>query len=154
MNHNDNIDPNIESKAIYLGGCVTIIIVVVLFIITLLLTSCNGAFERKDPRSLTYREKVSDTDSSEIWRNVTYEIVSVSYDTVPRVRKERSTLEPYILAPKVKTVPDDKIDLNDYLSDGEDGIDWNYTELDYDQRKYLQHLGIYWDRGKECWRRK
>ena len=126
----------------------------VLLAIVLFLTICNGAFERKDPRAVTYREKVSDTDTSEIWRNVTYELVSVSYDTVPKVRRERSTIEPEILAPKVQTIPKDRVDLNDYLGDPDDGTDWNYTEIDEEAEKYLDDLGIYWDSDKEYWRKR
>lgn len=154
MKENENIDPMLEAKATCLGGCLTMVVMGVLLAIVLFLTSCNGAFERKDPRAVTYREKVSDTDTSEIWRNVTYELVSVSYDTVPKVRRERSTIEPEILAPKVQTIPKDRVDLNDYLGDPDDGTDWNYTEIDEEAEKYLDDLGIYWDSDKEYWRKR
>lgn len=154
MKENENIDPELELKATCLGGCLTIIVVGILLGIVLLLTSCNGGYERKDPRAVTYREKVSDTDTSEIWRNVKYELVSVSYDTVPKVRRERSTIEPEILAPKVEMIPQDRVDLNDYLGDPEDGTDWNYTEIDDEAAKYLEKLGIYWDSNKEYWRKR
>lgn len=154
MKENENIDPMLEAKATCLGGCLTMIVLGVLLAIVLFLTRCNGGFERKDPRAVTYREKVSDTDTSEIWRNVTYELVSVSYDTVPKVRRERSTIEPEILAPKVEMIPQDRVDLNDYLGDPEDGTDWNYTEIDDEAAKYLEKLGIYWDSNKEYWRKR
>lgn len=154
MKENENIDPMLEAKATCLVGCLTMVVLGVLLAIVLFLTSCNGAFERKDPRAVTYREKVSDTDTSEIWRNVTYELVSVSYDTVPKVRRERSTIEPEILAPKVQTIPKDRVDLNDYLGDPDDGTDWNYTEIDEEAEKYLDDLGIYWDSDKEYWRKR
>ena len=154
MKENENIDPMLEAKATCLGGCLTMVVMGVLLAIVLFLTSCNGAFERKDPRAVTYREKVSDTDTSDIWRNVTYELVSVSYDTVPKVRRERSTIEPEILAPKVQTIPKDRVDLNDYLGDPSDGTDWNYTEIDEEAEKYLDDLGIYWDSNKEYWRKR
>lgn len=154
MKENENIDPMLEAKATCLGGCLTMVVMGVLLAIVLFLTSCNGAFERKDPRAVTYREKVSDTDTSEVWRNVTYELVSVSYDTVPKVRRERSTLEPEILAPKVEMIPQDRVDLNDYLGDPDDGTDWNYTEIDDEAAKYLEKLGIYWDSNKEYWRKR
>lgn len=115
--------------------------------------SC-GNWERKDPRAVTYREKVSDTDTSEVWRNVTYELTNVSYDTVQKKERERSTLEPAILAPKVEMIPKDRVDLNDYLGDPDDGTDWNYTEIDDEAAKYLEKLGIYWDSNKEYWRKK
>lgn len=154
MKENENIDPELEAKATCLGGCLTMEVMGVLLAIVLFLTSCNGGFERKDPRAVTYREKVSDTDTSEIWRNVTYELVSVSYDTVPKVRRERSTIEPEILAPKVQTIPKDRIDLNDYLGDPDDGTDWNYTEIDDEEMKYLEKIGIYWDSDKGYWRKR
>lgn len=151
MKENENIDPMLEAKATCLGGCLTM---GVLGAIVLFLTICNGAFERKDLGAVTYREKVSDTDTLEIWRNVTYELVSVSYDTVPKVKRERSTLEPEILAPKVQTVPKDRVDLNDYLGDPDDETDWNYTEIDDDQQKYLDSIGVYWDSDKGYWRKR
>ena len=154
MKDNENIDPELELKATCLGGCLTMIVVGILLGIVLLLTSCNGGYERKDPRAVTYREKVSDTDTSEVWRNVKYELVSVSYDTVPKVKRERSTIEPEILAPKVEMIPQDRVDLNDYLGDPDDGTDWNYTEIDDEAAKYLEKLGIYWDSNKEYWRKR
>lgn len=154
MKENENIDPRLEMKATCLGGCLTMIVLGILLAIVLCLSSCNGGFERKDPRAVTYREKVSDTDTSEIWRNVTYELVSVSYDTVPKVRRERSTIEPEILAPKVQTIPKDRVDLNDYLGDPDDGTDWNYTEIDEEEMKYLDSIGVYWDKDKEYWRKR
>ena len=154
MKENENIDPELELKATCLDGCLTMIVVGILLGIVLLLTSCNGGYERKDPRAVTYREKVSDTDTSEVWRYVKYELVSVSYDTVPKVRRERSTIEPEILAPKVEMIPQDRVDLNDYLGDPDDGTDWNYTEIDDEAAKYLEKLGIYWDSNKEYWRKK
>ena len=154
MKENENIDPELELKATCLGGCLTMVVMGVLLAIVLFLASCNRTFERKDPIAVTHREKVSDTDTSEIWINVTYEFVSVSYDTVPKVRRERSTIEPEILAPKVQTVPKDRVDLNDYLGDPEDGTDWNYTEIDEEAENYLDDLGIYWDSDKEYWRKR
>lgn len=154
MKENENIDPELELKATCLGGCLTIIVVGILLGIVLLLNSCNGGYERKDPRAVTYREKVSDTDTSEVWINVKYELVSVSYDTVPKVKRERSTIEPEILAPKVEMIPQDRVDLNDYLGDPDDGTDWNYTEIDDEAAKYLEKLGIYWDSNKEYWRKR
>lgn len=120
----------------------------------LLLSSCEGNWKRSDPKAVTYREKVSNTDTSEIWRNVTYELVSVSYDTVPKVRRERSTIEPEILAPKLNRIPDDRVDLNDYLGDIDDETDWNYTEIgDYEQ-SILDYHKIYWDSDKGYWRKR
>lgn len=154
MKENENIDPELELKATCLGGCMTMIVLWILLAIVLCLSSCNGGFERKDPRAVTYREKVSDTDTSEVWRNFAYELVIVSYDTVPKVRRERSTIEPEILAPKVQTVPKDLVDLNDYLGSPYDETDWNYTEIDDDQQKYLDSIGVYWDSNKGYWRKR
>lgn len=135
-------------------GCLFLIIAAIVVFVIFLFSSCNGMYERKDPRAVTYREKVSDTDTSEVWRNVKYELVSVSYDTVPKVRRERSTIEPEILAPKVQTVPKDLVDLNDYLGSPDDETDWNYTEIDDEQQKYLDSIGVYWDSSKEYWRKR
>ena len=154
MKENDYIDPVAERKAILLGGGFTIMLAIIILLSVMLITKCNGAFERKDPRAVTYREKVSDTDTSEIWRNAIYELVNVSYDTVPKVRRERSTIEPEILAPKVQTVPKDRVDLNDYLGSPDDDTDWNYTEIDDDQQKYLDSVGVYWDINKGYWRKR
>ncbi len=163
---NNNFDPtddyydsqdekhNLELKATCVGGCLTVIIMVILLAIVAFFTSCNGGYERKDPRAVTYREKVSDTDTSEVWRNVKYELVTISYDTVPKKERERSTLEPSILAPKVEMIPQDRVDLNDYLGDPDAGTDWNYTEIDDEAAKYLEKIGIYWDSNKEYWRKR
>ena len=51
-------------------------------------------------------------------------------------------------------MPEDRIDLNDYLGTPDDGTDWNYTEISEEEQKYLDDLGIYWDSGKEYWTRK
>lgn len=144
-----NINSKLVAKATCLCSCLTIIALLAI----VLLTSCNGAFERKDPRAVTYREKVSDTYTSEIWRNVTYELVNVTYDTVSKFERERSTLEPEILAPRVQIVPKDRVDLNDYLGSPDDNTDWNYTEIDDEAAKYLDVLGIYWDSNKGYWRK-
>ena len=144
-----NINSKLVAKATCLYSCLTMIslLAIVLF------TSCNGAFERKDPRAVTYREKVNDTYTSEIWRNVNYELVNVTYDTVSKFERERSTLEPEILDPRVQIVPKDRVDLNDYLGSPDDDTDWNYTEIDDEAAKYLDSLGIYWDSNKGYWRK-
>lgn len=128
--------------------------IVLMVIGRLVIMGSCGNWERKGPRAVTYREKVSDTDSTEIWRNVKYELVTISYDTVPKKERERSTLEPAILAPKVQTVPKDRVDLNDYLGSPDDETDWNYTEIDDDTQKYLDSIGVYWDKDKEYWRKR
>ena len=100
----------------------------------MLIIKCNDdKWDYNDPKAVIKRERISETDTSEIWRNAIYELVNVSYDTVPKVRRERSTIEPEILAPKVQTVPKDRVDLNDYLGSPDDDTDWNYTEIgDYE----------------------
>ena len=155
MIQNDFEEPTNPREGASAGyGCIGIVIIMLIIILSILFSGCNGVFERKDPRAVTYREKVSDTDTSEVWRNVTYELVSVSYDTVPKVRRERSTIEPEILAPKVQTVPKDLVDLNDYFGSPDDETDWNYTEIDDDQQKYLDSIGVYWDSNKGYWRKR
>ena len=155
MIQNDFEEPTNPRERASVGyGCIAVLVVLIVIGCLLLFSSCNGGFESKDPRSVTYLEKVSDTDTSEVWRNVTYELVSVSYDTVPKVRRERSTIEPEILAPKVQTIPKDRVDLNDYLGSPDDETDWNYTEIDDDQQKYLDSIGVYSDSNKEYWRQR
>lgn len=152
---NDYYQRKNEKRNVELKGCLPYaIFCIVLVVIFMVIVGCNGEFERKDPRAVTYREKVSDIDTSEVWRNVTYEFVSVSYDTVPKVRRGRSTIEPEILAPKVQTVPKDLVDLNDYLGSPDDETDWNYTEIDDEGAKYLDSIGVYWDSNKEYWRKR
>ena len=155
MIQNDFEEPTNPREGASVGyGCIAVLVVLIVIGCLLLFSSCNGGFERKDPRAVIYREKISETDTSEVWRNVRYERVSVSYDTVPKVRRERSTIEPEILAPKVQTVPKDRVDLNDYLGSPGDETDWNYTEIDDDQQKYLDSIGVYWDSNKEYWRKR
>jgi hypothetical protein len=121
-------------------------------LLTLTLFKGCGQYERKDPKTVVYREKVSETDSTEIWRNVKYELVSVEQDTVRKVTKPRNTLE--IAPPKPIPMPEDRIDLNDYLGTPDDGTDWNYTEISEEEQKYLDDLGIYWDNNKGYWRQR
>ena len=121
------------------------------FVLMTLFKGC-GQYERKDPKAVVYREKVSETDSTEIWRNVKYELVSVEHDTVKKTTKQRNTLEIY--PPKPIPMPEDRIDLNDYLGTPDDGTDWNYTEINEEEEKYLDELGIYWDSNKEYWRKR
>ena len=59
-------------------------------LLTLTLFKGCGQYERKDPKAVVYREKVSETDTTEIWRNVKYELVSVEHDTVRKVTKPRN----------------------------------------------------------------
>lgn len=155
MIQNDFEEPTNPREGASAGyGCVAVLVVLIVIGCLLLFSGCNGGFERKDPRAVTYREKVSDTDTSEVWRNVTYELVTISYDTVPKKERERSTLEPEILAPKVQTLPKDRVDLNDYLGIPDDETDWNYTEIDDEEMKYLEKIGIYWDSDKGYWRKR
>ena len=155
MKENDYIDPVAERKAILLGGGFTIMLAIIILLSVMLIIKCNDdKWDYNDPKAVIKRERISETDTSEIWRNAIYELVNVSYDTVPKVRRERSTIEPEILAPKVQTVPKDRVDLNDYLGDPDDETDWNYTEIDDDQQKYLDSIGVYWDSNKEYWRKR
>ena len=105
--------------------------IVLMVIVGLVIIGSCGNWERKDPMAVTYRENVNGTDSTEIWRNVKYELVTISYDTVPKGR----------------------VDLNDYLGSPDDDTDWNYTEIDDEEMKYLEKIGIYWDSNKEYWRK-
>lgn len=155
MIHNDFYEPDNPKEGRSVGyGCILFFVAIIAVGCLLLFGSCEGNWKRNDPKAVTYREKVSDTDTSEIWRNVTYELVSVSYDTVPKVRRERSTIEPEILAPKVNHIPDDRVDLNDYLGDIDDETDWNYTEIGDHEQSVLDYHKIYWDSDKGYWRKR
>lgn len=146
-------DDGRATKVICTIGCITML-VIVFFALLVVLSSCASGYERENPRRVTYREKVGDTEGLEVWRNVVYEFVNVYYDTVRRAGRNSSTIEPEILSPEVELIPDDRVDLNDYLGYPGDGTDWNYTEIDSDAEKYLENLGIYWDTGKGYWRKK
>ena len=155
MKENDYIDPVVERKAILLGVGFTITLAIIILLSVMLIIKCNdGKWDYNDPKAVIKRERISETDSTETWRTVTYRVVEVRVDTVPKVRRERSTIEPEILAPKVQTVPKDLVDLNDYLGSPDDDTDWNYTEIDDDQQKYLDSIGVYWDKDKEYWRKR
>ena len=155
MKENDYIDPVVERKAILLGVGFTITLAIIILLSVMLIIKCNdGKWDYNDPKAVIKRERISETDSTETWRTVTYRVVEVRVDTVPKVRRERSTIEPEILAPKVQTVPKDRVDLNDYLGDPDDETDWNYTEIDDEEMKYLEKIGIYWDSDKGYWRKR
>lgn len=157
MMKNDFEKPTYQEKKRQLDvKCIVVLLILIVGFLPLF-SSCNRGFELKDPKTVTYREKVSDTGTSEIWRNVKCELVSVSYDTVLKVKQEQSkqsTLETEISLPRVQTIPKDRVDLNDYLGCPNDETDWNYTEIDGEMKKYLDSLGIYWDNEKQYWRKK
>lgn len=50
---------------------------------------------------------------------------------------------------------DERVDLNDILGCPEDTMtDWNYTEIDEDEWKYLDSIGVYWDEKSNCYRKR
>lgn len=136
-------------------SCYLLLVVVLINVILFICNGCNEGFERKAPRTVTYREKVSDTDTSEIWRNVIYELVNVSYDTIPK-KRERSTLvvPKTVRAEFMPLRSDDRVDLNDYLSWIDEETDWNYTEIGEYEQMVLDNAGIYWDKDKGYWRKR
>lgn len=98
MKENDYIDPVAERKAVLLGGGFAIILIVILLLSFVLITKCNDdKWDYNDPKAVIKRERISETDSTEIWRTVTYRVVEVRVDTLRKDRAPRSTLD---VAPK------------------------------------------------------
>lgn len=145
----DYVNPHEGNGAAW--GCISVIFIAVLLgLILFIFKDCEG-FKRKDPKTVTYREKVSETDSTIIYRQVEYKFSGVKNDTVVKKARVPSTLD----LPTVKVqMFDDAVDLNDYLGSPDDDTDWNYTEIDDEQEEYIKQLGIYWDSKRECWRKK
>lgn len=79
-----------------------------------------------------------------------YTLDSVVIDTIPRNHTSFSLPEP-----RENYLPDDVVDLNDLLPyDENDHTDYNYTELNEDEVKFLEEQGIYWDEEIGYWRKK
>lgn len=105
--------------------------------------------ERPTPTIVGYRELVEENGEYSVYRNCEYRLESVEYDTVPK--RVLSTIE----TPAVKTHPiPDRVDLNEIFDPRHEGeTDWNYTEIDDEDLRYLDSLGIYWDGELGCYRK-
>ena len=115
----------------------------------LCLSSCNKKLD-KIQRTIIYQEKVDNEDTSKICEKD--KSTNDSYN-IPKVRRIQSVSKSKVVS-KVKTMPKDVVDLNDYLSEPGDGTDWNYTEIDDEQKSHLDSLGIYWDSKTGYWRKR
>lgn len=124
----------------------------ILIVMILCSFSCNKRTE-KTQRTVTYQEKVDSVDTSKICKNKEDKSNNNSYNVIPKDRRISNTLKSKDVS-KVKTIPKDVVDLNDYLSEPGDGTDWNYTEIDDEQKSHLDSLGIYWDNKTGYWRKR
>lgn len=113
------------------------------------LSSCNKKLD-KIQRTITHQEKVDNVDTSKICEKD--KSTKDSYN-IPKVRRIQSVSKSKVVS-KVKKIPKDVVDLNDYLSEPGDGTDWNYTEIDDEQKSHLDSLGIYWDSKTGYWRKR
>jgi len=124
---------------------------IILFLTLIGFSSCNKTINRPKPTEVVYQETISETDSQKIVRNSHYVLHSVNYDTIQK--RQSSTIE----QPKISYAkePDDKVDLNDIFDPNREGdVDYNFTELDDEDWLYLERIGVYWDDGSGCYRKR
>lgn len=105
--------------------------------------------QRPNPTTVGFRELVEKTDDYSVYRDCKYTLESVTYDTIPN--RKLSTIE----TPAVQTHPiSDRVDLNEIFDPRHEGdTDWNYTEIEDDDFRHLDSLGIYWDERYGCYRK-
>lgn len=114
------------------------------------LIGCQNSFNRQEPIRVVVRDLVEKTDKYIIERRMYYTLDSVVVDTIPKNQTSFSLPEP-----NENYIPDDVVDLNDLLPyDENDDTDYNYTELNEDEVKFLEEQGIYWDEKIGYWRKK
>lgn len=114
------------------------------------LIGCQNSFNRQEPIRAVVRDLVEKTDKYIIERRMYYTLDSVVVDTIPKNQTSFSLPEP-----NENYIPDDVVDLNDLLPyDENDDTDYNYTELNEDEVKFLEEQGIYWDEKIGYWRKK
>jgi hypothetical protein len=118
----------------------------------LCLSSCNKKLD-KIQRTVTYQEKVDSVDTSKICGDKENKFRSNSYNIITKARRIQSISKSKNVN-RIKIIPKDVVDLNDYLSEPGDGTDWNYTEIDDEQKSHLDSLGIYWDSKTGYWRKR
>ena len=111
---------------------------------------------RPNPVEVSYQELIEKNYEYSVYKNCTYELAKISYDTIPN--RKLSALEiPSSVEPK--PVPD-RVDLNEILKplcecEGEyEDVDLNYTKLTPQCLQYLDSLGIYWDGDLGCYRKR
>lgn len=119
--------------------------------VILLISGCERKSTRPYPTKVIYREVVNDNDSQIVRRESCYTLDSVKYDTI--CRKDTDNVVPPTNEHRF-SIPDDKVDLNDYFNDPNGETDFNYTELSPEEWRELSKLGIYWDDSYGCYRKK
>lgn len=119
--------------------------------VILIISGCERKATRPYPTKVIYREVVNDNDSQIVLRESCYTLDSVKYDTI--YRKNTNNVVPPTNEHRF-SIPDDKVDLNDYFNDPNRETDFNYTELSPKEWRELSKLGIYWDDSYGCYRKK
>ena len=119
--------------------------------VILLISGCERKSTRPYPTKVIYREVVNDNDSQIVCRESCYTLDSVNYDTI--CRKDTNSVVPPTNEHRF-SIPDDKVDLNDYFNDPNGETDFNYTELSPEEWRELNELGVYWDDSCGCYRKK
>lgn len=86
--------------------------------------------------------------------------VKTAYATLHRHLQASATVGGKVVGSGVRTAAskentDERVDLNDILGCPEDTMtDWNYTEIDEDEWRYLDSIGVYWDEKSNCYRKR
>ena len=119
--------------------------------VILLISGCERRATRPHPTKVIYRGVVNDNDSQIVCRESCHTLDSVEYDTV--CRGNTNSVVPPTNEHRF-SIPDDKVDLNDYFDDPNGETDFNYTEISPDEWRELSKLGIYWDDSYGCYRKK
>lgn len=115
-----------------------------------LMTACQPNFDREEPTRIVIRDVVEKTNEYIVERRMYYTLDSVVVDTIQRNQSSLQIPESYL-----NNVPDDVVDLNDIFSSGiDDAADYNYTELEESEWRYLDSLGVYWDKDLGYWRQR
>lgn len=124
-----------------------ILVLAVLFLIS----ACDRNVKRPKPTQVVYQETLQEDDTLKVVRTCTYSIDSVKYDTIHK--REKSTIEPRYTQ-TYRNLPEDAVDLNSIFGKYDNETDWNFTELYPEDWEYLNKLGVYWDDGYGCYRKK
>ena len=88
-----NITPEkAELLSILIGGGTVIAIMIIFILIVLTFRNCRSSVD-KEPKAIVYREIISSTDTTEIWRERKYTLTKITIDTVPKNKRFFSTIE-------------------------------------------------------------
>lgn len=119
--------------------------------VILLISGCERKATRPYPVKVIYLEVVKDNDSQIVRRESRHTSNGVKRGTVCR-ENTNSVVPP--MKEQGFSIPDDKVDLNDYFDDPDGETDFNYTEISPEECSELSELGIYWDDSCGCYRKK